>query len=107
MIQTSLFDNMQAERFVPKVSDITANRHGGNTRSAAANPSEEYKGTVRQKILAYGARVPNFTMKEAAAAIGKKEHAISGRFTELKVTREIIPAGVEDRAGCEVFEVAI
>lgn len=92
---------------IPIPGDITANRHRGNARSIAANPSDEYKGTVRERILAYGARVPNFTMKETAAAIGKKEHAISGRFTELKVTRDIIPAGVEDRDGCEVFEVAI
>jgi len=86
------------------VSDVTANKHGGNPNSVAAYA----KGSARHEcerdaILAILHRHPfGLTSKEIGEMVEKPLHAISGRFSELKQSGKIYGTG-ERRKGAEVL----
>jgi len=82
------------------LDDICREKHGGNTYSELANiQAHEGKQRRREAVLdfirsqgTYGA-----TVDEYSAFTGLAPNVVSGRFTELKKTGHIEPAGHERR----------
>jgi len=75
--------------------DICANKHQGNAQSVKANPSAEFKATLRERVRIFIAACDfhGATVKEIAATFGKPMHAISGRVSELKAENKVWHSG--------------
>ncbi len=77
----------------PTLFDPCENKHGGNAESEAAFERATKTAQVRREQIlrllddrgTYGA-----TAKEAAQCLGVELHALSGRFTELKASYQIV-----------------
>lgn len=76
--------------------DITFNKHGGNPESTAAHESivptkAAQRAVVLSAIRATG--LVGLTSDEAEQLLGLRHQACSARFTELKESNFIEPAG--------------
>jgi hypothetical protein len=90
--------------------DININRHGGNKQSNAANVKiAPFKLNWRERILGFMAsrdtKGLGTTRRHAADYFGKEAGQISGRFTELKVSGDIVETGVTEN-GFMVYRLA-
>lgn len=76
------------------MTDITANRHGGNEHSTAAAATID-KAALRAAILTFIASRGELgaTSDEAEVALGLSHQTVSARFTELKALELVTPAG--------------
>ena len=82
--------------------DISANKHGGNTESAAAHKSAKTcLASCRYKALKE-IHQQSGTGKEVALRLGKAFNAVSGRFSELK-EKGLIETTGERRNGSAVL----
>src|SRR4051794_15772701 len=68
------------------MNDITANKHGGDTQSAAAFEKAKHgMGKARQDIVDLLKQHPaGLTCKEMSELLDRPMHALSGRVTEMK-----------------------
>lgn len=92
--------------------DITANRHGGNKQSVAANERiKPFKSNLRSQVYAciLEAGVPGCTLEEIADSLNKQVHSVSGRVTELKAQKLIRESGRtrKTRSGCEASVLVV
>ena len=86
-------------------TDITANRHGGNAQSIAANEvAEPTKAIMRLMIMTHLRGFGEATLKDLCRVFGKLPNEISGRLSELKAAGAIVPTG-EVRERCAVYRV--
>lgn len=87
------------------VEDITANRHGGNEASAAANEKVD-KEVGREKVISAFRELDGVSYsKQIARYLNKPLNAISGRISELKVLGIIVSAGLGRTEGCEILKL--
>lgn len=86
------------------MNDICQNRHRGNSRSNAVNPSEDSKINDRTFIVNYLKKNGTTYSKEIARLMGKQLNQVSGRFSELKKDN-IIEATDEVKEGCSVYKL--
>lgn len=87
-------------------ADITAKRHGGNAESIEANRRASHsKGYWRAQVVLFAAQREDFTLKELCRFYGKHLHDLSGRISELKQDRILVPTG-RRREGCAVLRLA-
>lgn len=88
--------------FIEKpLPDICESRHGGNEHSIAARASAESLARDKRVVLAIIEDHPESgrTAKEIASEMGKEQHQISGRITELKKDNLVFVRGRRDRCG--------
>ncbi len=98
-MQASLFDR---QAYV----DITANYHGGNAESQAANvKAAPHKHVDRQRILEFMRRNGNETyVKEIIRELDMKHQTASARLSDLKADAQVVVTG-EKREGCGVVRL--
>lgn len=78
------------------MNDITARRHRGNAESAAAFQAIKEK-MPRSRMMVFGkirrSGDRGMTCEEVGRSLRLLPHMISGRFTELKRDKMIVPTG--------------
>jgi AraC-like DNA-binding protein len=85
--------------------DITANRHGGNAESRAANAGiHGSKKLVRDQVMAYAMRQSwhGITADQVAEAFGCSPNHVAPRISELGAMGRLLPTDQrrKTRAGC-------
>jgi AraC-like DNA-binding protein len=85
--------------------DITANRHGGNAESRAANArAHGSKQVVRDQIMAFAMRQSwqGITADEVAEAFNCSPNHVAPRISELRASGLLLPSDQrrKTRAGC-------
>lgn len=97
---------LQKTNEINEMKDITQNKHGGNSNSAAAYETIADTLTNRQNdVLSVLLRHPaGMTSKEIAEWLESPLNAISGRISELKAMGKVREAGRRD--GCAVLVMA-
>ena len=99
--QINLFDANYGNRIPP---DICSGKHGGNSESIEANPSQFAKRQAHERILAI-LQVCNKTGQEVANVLNVPYHKISGRISELRHKLRLIEPTGERRNGGAVLRI--
>ncbi len=87
------------------MTDITANRHGGNPQSEAANRRiDPYKRTMKDRICEHIGDCEGVTAEEIVRHMGFKLQSVSARCAELKAEKKIVEQGT--RNGYSILRLA-
>jgi predicted Rossmann fold nucleotide-binding protein DprA/Smf involved in DNA uptake len=76
------------------MSDVCANKHGGNEESNAANKKvDPFKAAMRELIYQAVVKRGPSTADEIVTYLGMPYQTVSGRFSDLKIEGRLVRTG--------------